>query len=407
MTSRWNLGRAATLALVGSALGIALGSAPVQAQCVGDCSGAGEVSIGNLITGVNIALGSQPVSACEAFANSDGEVTIGQLIQGVNTALNGCPTVSPTATPTATPEAGLGSQTCNLLTNPTPGQAATASSLALGIFALPVPLTFALDGSLIINAGSVDTASGEASSSCEIGTLAPVNIPSIGFVCITQALEPCAPAKIDCDGGSPLDIEVRSDGNVGTCTGDAACETLCDTHCDSIGAVQQSSGCTGYCSEGTGLACLNDAECLASNSGACNGPDPVGNNFDICQCQCVNGAVGAPARPGDFQCNLGSVLVVENQPPCDGTDIRINVGTTCVALTTGTATTLITDANFQPGTTVPKSGEPAGGQGTPVTCANYEAGDLTGLKIRGAVNFFGSALGDIASTLAVDCASPQ
>ncbi len=62
-----------------------------QSACVGDCSDTGMVSISNLITGVNIALGSQPVSACEAFADAGGAVTISQLIQGVNNALNGCP----------------------------------------------------------------------------------------------------------------------------------------------------------------------------------------------------------------------------------------------------------------------------------------------------------------------------
>jgi hypothetical protein len=71
-----------------------------HAQCVGDCAGDGEVTINDLILGVNIALGSQPVSACEAFANGEGEVTIAQLIQGVNNALEGCP--PPADTPTAT-----------------------------------------------------------------------------------------------------------------------------------------------------------------------------------------------------------------------------------------------------------------------------------------------------------------
>ncbi|MDX2168386.1 MAG: hypothetical protein SF182_15030 [Deltaproteobacteria bacterium] len=80
--------------------GVLLWRAPLAAQCVGDCAGDGEVTINDLILGVNIALGSAPVSACEAFANNQGEVTIAQLIQGVNNALGGCP--EPVATPTAT-----------------------------------------------------------------------------------------------------------------------------------------------------------------------------------------------------------------------------------------------------------------------------------------------------------------
>ena len=88
--------RRGALTLAAGALYL-LAAAPVHAQCVGDCDGDGMVSISNLILGVNIALDSQPVSACEAFANAEHQVTISQLIQGVNNALAGCP-----ATPTAT-----------------------------------------------------------------------------------------------------------------------------------------------------------------------------------------------------------------------------------------------------------------------------------------------------------------
>ena len=59
---------------------------------VGDCSGTGSVSIADLITGVNIALGTQPIGNCPASdANGDGKVTINELIQAVTNALNGCP----------------------------------------------------------------------------------------------------------------------------------------------------------------------------------------------------------------------------------------------------------------------------------------------------------------------------
>jgi hypothetical protein len=60
--------------------------------CVGDCDGSGVVSISDLILGVNIVLGSQPVNACPAFENAQGDVDIAQLIKGVSNALNACPT---------------------------------------------------------------------------------------------------------------------------------------------------------------------------------------------------------------------------------------------------------------------------------------------------------------------------
>lgn len=60
--------------------------------CVGDCGGDGEVTVDELITGVNIALGVTAQSACPIFdANTDGETTIDEILQAVNSALNGCP----------------------------------------------------------------------------------------------------------------------------------------------------------------------------------------------------------------------------------------------------------------------------------------------------------------------------
>jgi len=74
-----------------------------RAQCAGDCNGDGQVAINELITGVNIALGSAAVSACPAVdANGDGQVAINELIGAVNNALSGCPSGSPTATATPT-----------------------------------------------------------------------------------------------------------------------------------------------------------------------------------------------------------------------------------------------------------------------------------------------------------------
>lgn len=65
---------------------------PPTPSCVGDCDDMGAVSISNLVLGVNISLGSQPLSSCEAFdGNGSGTVQINELIQGVNNALDGCP----------------------------------------------------------------------------------------------------------------------------------------------------------------------------------------------------------------------------------------------------------------------------------------------------------------------------
>jgi hypothetical protein len=61
----------------------------VQNNIPGDCNGDGVVTINELILGVNIALGSLPLTECPAFdTNHDGRVTIEELIAAVNAAQN-------------------------------------------------------------------------------------------------------------------------------------------------------------------------------------------------------------------------------------------------------------------------------------------------------------------------------
>jgi hypothetical protein len=59
--------------------------------CTGDCNGSGEVTIPELITLVNIALGNAPVADCLAGdRDQSGTVTVDELIAAVNRALEGC-----------------------------------------------------------------------------------------------------------------------------------------------------------------------------------------------------------------------------------------------------------------------------------------------------------------------------
>lgn len=65
---------------------------PPANACVGDCDGSGDVTVAELITGVNIALGTIDLGTCPSFdANQDGEVTVTELLQAVSATLNGCP----------------------------------------------------------------------------------------------------------------------------------------------------------------------------------------------------------------------------------------------------------------------------------------------------------------------------
>jgi len=60
-------------------------------RCVGDCNSGGEVTVDEIIKGVNIALGSAGLDTCPQFdADGSGSVTINELIVAVNNALRGC-----------------------------------------------------------------------------------------------------------------------------------------------------------------------------------------------------------------------------------------------------------------------------------------------------------------------------
>ncbi|MEO8605877.1 MAG: DNRLRE domain-containing protein [bacterium] len=308
------------------------------------------------------------------------------------------PTITPTPSPTATVNAVLVSHSCVISTaNCAPASnAACASKLALHIAALPVPLQFGLSGSLTFSA----TAGGSGPANCGIVNLAPVNIAGIGFVCISPG-GPCPLGARDCDGGDPLGVTMTSDGDIGACTGNADCQTQCETVCGDAAHTFQAA-CTGFCSEGTQLACTMDSDCAPSN-GACNGPDPVAAmQANICQCTCIDTAAHGPSQAGDLQCRLSANLVVENAAPCNGTDVKINVGQTCLPVSTERANASIIDANFTPGAMLPNPPNVNDQTGSRLSCPALDSG-TTGLLGVGVVNFYGSALGDISTGLKVTC----
>jgi hypothetical protein len=71
--------------------------------CVGDCEMDGRVTVTELITMVDVALGSAAVSACmPGDADNDGTIRVHEIVLGVNSFSNDCPaSASPTPTPTS------------------------------------------------------------------------------------------------------------------------------------------------------------------------------------------------------------------------------------------------------------------------------------------------------------------
>jgi YVTN family beta-propeller protein len=77
---------------------------PTPTPCVGTCDSGTAVTVGDLITMVNIALGNVPLSQCRAGdANRDGQIGIDELLAAVSNAMYGCGVPPPTPLPTATP----------------------------------------------------------------------------------------------------------------------------------------------------------------------------------------------------------------------------------------------------------------------------------------------------------------
>ena len=63
----------------------------IPASCVGDCGSDGQVTVDELLTMVNIALGNADVASCVAGdANDDGQITVEEILRAVNNALAGC-----------------------------------------------------------------------------------------------------------------------------------------------------------------------------------------------------------------------------------------------------------------------------------------------------------------------------
>jgi hypothetical protein len=60
--------------------------------CIGDCDGGGDVTVDELMVGVQIALGEEDLAECEFFdSDGDEKVTVDELVFGVFNALDGCP----------------------------------------------------------------------------------------------------------------------------------------------------------------------------------------------------------------------------------------------------------------------------------------------------------------------------
>ncbi|HYD50533.1 MAG TPA: M20/M25/M40 family metallo-hydrolase, partial [Terriglobales bacterium] len=73
------------------ALIVAAANASAQTVCSGDCDGDGEVIVAELLTGINIALGSAAIASCTGLdRDGDLQITVDELTAATGNALIGC-----------------------------------------------------------------------------------------------------------------------------------------------------------------------------------------------------------------------------------------------------------------------------------------------------------------------------
>jgi hypothetical protein len=88
---RFGKTRPAVLTLIVIGLLAAILVRDAKAQCRGDCGNDGAVSVDEIVTLVNIALGNVEIDSCEAGdLNGDGQITVEEILAAVADALGGC-----------------------------------------------------------------------------------------------------------------------------------------------------------------------------------------------------------------------------------------------------------------------------------------------------------------------------
>ena len=160
------------------------GVASAQTPCVGDCNGDGDVTIDELITGVGIALGTTPVSACPAVDCLHPGVGIACLVAAVGNSLIGCISTD-TLTPAPTRE------------TPTPTDTAIATCTATRTF-VPLPtLTASATGT-----ATRTCASAPSPPSCPVGEGAACEDQQCLIGCGCGTVTPTATVTNTCTPGA-------------------------------------------------------------------------------------------------------------------------------------------------------------------------------------------------------------
>jgi len=241
------LERGLAAAICALACGLAFASA-APAQCPGDCDGDGRVVIGELVVGVNIALGTLPVTDCEVLdTNRDGQVQINELLTAVRAALNACPT--PAATPSST-------HTPSATPTPTPNLPPVVSPIAIyrtfpGYpIGLPLPVSDPEGAALVCELTDPPVGAGlDDETTTLLWTPAEDQLGAftIPFACADDAV----PSQV-AEGEVAIKVSEEDDCAIVTCDPAAGCTSelpSVDTECCAAGPVarvaEPNIGCPG------------------------------------------------------------------------------------------------------------------------------------------------------------------
>ena len=344
------------------ALGACGGLAPTETPtvtpvpgpvCVGDCSGDGMVAINELITMVNIALGSSPASACPARCGGD-TVEISCIIRAVNNALSGCPDTSATPTgipggtatatvpqPTRTPGGALGVRHFSF----DPAKSKLVATLGPGA---DFP-TAGFTGFLDLSAGIADPTTGVAFIDLvDAADYLSLTLPLGGGAICLQVDRSQLPVHnagiVACKGGAQLGLGLTQDRNVGVvdaCAGGPSEGLACDMNDD--------------CPQST---CFTAAACTALHGTLEGDDDPFPG---MCHGPLQGATLPGDAGPGavllspdpiaNVTKGIPVAIIQEAALPC-GDEPNASGYSTSIALTTGTARCTIIDYNGQPGATL-------------------------------------------------------
>jgi cysteine-rich repeat protein len=354
-------GRFGILAI--AVLGLFALARPAAADCVGDCDGNGSVVVNELITGINIALGTADVSDCPSFdVDNSGDVNVAELITAINNALTGCQITAECGN--GTKEAGeecddgntFGGDGCaENCTLETPRRCTfnseASATLQTYLFGLSLPLV----GSQDLTFGKATSSSGEIPVVIKMDAMRieHVILPGVACVCVRGGSMAefgpgnAARGNLGCGEQGLAEVSYFAPIDHNTNDSDPNC-ALGDLEYD-VPCVD--SGCGSRSCEGGTLdkdSCTTDSQCKAKHRGVCNSKrglvftsgGPRGSMF-------MRGALSLSLIPDGGACQKNCDPKLPMGPdclPCTEDDCN-QAEADPMPYTTGTAEGEVVDAN--------------------------------------------------------------